>query len=785
MSARRGKHLSEKAIRTSQEANRTVLLRILVMLFALGILLFVPLVVRLYQIMVRDHDRYEGMAIDNQTRSTSVSASRGTIYDRNMNVLATSATVENVFLDPNEIETQEQDVGVIARGLSEILGVSEQFVRDQAADTKMRYKIIARKLEQDKANEVRAFINESGVKGIHLEPDTQRYYPNGPLMAHVLGFVRTDNVGAEGIEAYYNSYLEGTAGKIITAKGNYGSEMLYTYEKYYEATDGNSLVTTMDGTVQYYLQKHIEAAMEQYDVLNGAFGIVMDVNTGEILGMANYDNYDPNNFLEIYEERTTEKLQKQYDEMEELDHDTPEYEAAKQAYDDAVVAARLSQWRNRCVSDGYEPGSTFKTITLAAALEEGAVTLNDTFFCGGKAEIWGRTDPLECWYHAGHGQETTAQALQNSCNIAFADIAIKLGGQKFYDYMQRFGFMDKTGIDLPGEGYSVIHDISHFTNYQQYGYSTLTSDAFGQTFKITPIQLVRAVACLVNGGNLMEPYVISQVLDEHGDVISETQPTAIRQVISAETSAAMRSLIISVVEEGTGKNAKVVGYTIGGKTGTSEKIDVYNEWGGLVDDKIVSFIGVAFDETGAARYVCLIALDTPSTATGQYISGGVMAAPTVSDVFADILPYLGISASYSDSEINLVNYTMPNCSGLTVSAAADVLSDKHLTYRTVGDGETVTGQIPAAGNPVPGNSEVILYLGAEVPSGTITVPDFRGLTVEQAKARAAYVGLYLQSRGTTSAGHSVSVTSQDIEPGTEVARGTTITVKFTDASALD
>ena len=776
---------SKKAIRLTQEANRTVLLRILVAMVALGVVIFIPLGVRLYQIMIRDHDKYSGMAIDNQTRSTSVSASRGSIYDCNMNVLATSATVENVFLDPNEIETAGQDVGVIARGLSDILGVTEEFVRAQASDTKMRYKIITRKIEADKAAEVRQFIVDNSVTGIHLEPDTQRYYPNGALMAQALGFVRTDNVGAEGIEAYYDSYLEGTTGKIITAKGNYGSEMLYTYEKYYEATDGYSLVTTMDSTVQYYLQKHIEAAIEQYDVLNGAFGIVMDVNTGAVLAMANYDNYDPNNFLEIYEESTSEELQRQYDEMEELDHSSEEYAAAKDAYNDAVVAARLAQWRNRCISDGYEPGSTFKTVTLAAALEEGAVTLNDTFYCGGTVEIWGRLDPLECWNHNGHGQETTAQALQNSCNIAFAEIAILLGGEKFYNYMSRFGFLDKTGIDLPGEGYSVTHDYSHFTDYESYGYSTLTSVAFGQTFKITPIQLVRAISAIVNGGNLMEPYVVAQILDENGNVVEETQPTCIRQVISSETSANMRNLMISVVEEGTGGNAKVVGYTIGGKTGTSEKIDEFTEWGTLVDDKIVSFVGVAFDEDGAARYICLIALDTPSTATGQYISGGVMAAPTVGDVFTDILPYLGITASYAETEISQVNFTMPACKGLDLDAAADVLADKHLTYRVVGDGETVTGQIPAAGNPIPGNSEVILYMGADVPTGTVTVPDFRGLTIEQAYARASYVGLYIQARGSTGSGRSVTATSQDVEVGTEVARGTTITVKFTDASALD
>ena len=774
---------TKKEIRQTQEANRTVIVRILVAMVALGVLIFIPLSVRLYQIMVRDHDKYSGMAIDSQTRSQSVSASRGSIYDRNMNVLATSAMVETVFLDPYEIDQEKQDVGVIARGLSEILGVSEEFVRAQAAETNMRYKIIARKVEADEAAKVREFISEKKVTGIHFEEDTKRYYPNGALMAQTIGFVRSDNVGAEGIEAYYDDYLEGTTGKVITTKGNYGSEMLYTYEKTYEASDGYSLVTTLDSTVQYYLQKHIEAAIEQYRVLHGAFGIIMDVNSGEVLAMANYGNFDPNNFLEIYEETASEELQKQYDEMERLDHSSLEYEAAKKEYEAAVVAARLAQWRNRCISDGYEPGSTFKTVTLAAALEEGVITLNDTFFCGGTAEIWGREEPLECWNHVGHGLETTAQALQNSCNIAFADIGIRLGGEKFYKYALSFGLTEMTGIDLPGEAAGVFFDKSYLTEYESYGYSSLTSASFGQTFKVTPIQLVRAISAIVNGGYLMEPHVVSRVMDQNGNVVEDIQPSYVRQVISKETSAIMRNLIISVVEEGTGKNAKVVGYTIGGKTGTSEKIDEFNEWGGLVDDKIVSFAGIAFDENDEAKYICLVALDTPGP--GQYISGGVMAAPTVGDIFMDVLPYLGLNPNYTEDEIGLINFTMPNCKGMNLKDASEILAEKNLTYRVIGGGEKVTGQIPAAGSPVPGNSEVSLYMDADVPTGNIAVPDFHGLTVEQAKARAAYAGLYLQSRGTTSSSGSVSVSSQDIEPGTEVARGTTITVKFTDSSALD
>ena len=521
-------------------------------------------------------------------------------------------------------------------------------------------------------------------------------------------------------------------------------------------------------------------------MLNGAFGIIMDVNTGEVLGMASLGGYDPNQYLEIYDEDTAAALEEQYLQAQALPEGTQAREDAMAAYNAAVVTARLAQWRNRCVSDGYEPGSTFKSITLAAALEEGVVTLDDTFYCQGWTnDIVGRVDRLDCWKHTGHGMQTTAQTLANSCNIAFAEIGIRLGGEKFYEYAQLFGLMEKTGIDLPGEGTGYFFDKSLLTDFESYGYSSLTSGAFGQTFKVTPIQLVRAISAVVNGGYLLEPYVVSQVLDSDGEIVSETETTVLRQVISEETSATMRELLIGVVEEGTGGNARVVGYTIGGKTGTSEKIDVYDENGQQVDDKIVSFVGIAFDEAHEAKYICLVALDTPSTATGLYISGGVMAAPTARDILTDVLPYLGMTPNYADEEISQINVTMPNCIGLTESEAAKALQDKSLTYRVVGSGTEVTGQIPSEGSSLPGASEVILYMGEEVPTDKVEVPDFYGMTLSQANTAATNAGLYLQSKGSSSSTGTVSVTSQDIDAGDMVARGTTITVELTDHSAQD
>lgn len=776
------KKVNQKPGDASERANRTILGRTF-FLMVCGVLVFIPLIATLFKLMVLEHDKYEEMAINNQTRSTAITADRGMIYDRNMNILATATTVENVFIDPTELKLKEQDLTLIATGLSEILDVDSSFVIEQAADTTKRYKVIKRKIGGELAEQVRTFINENELEGIYLEPDTQRYYPYGTLCAQVLGFVSADNVGAEGIEAYYDSYLEGTGGKIITTKGNYGSEMLYTYEKYYDPSNGDSLVLTIDSTVQYYLEKNMQTAIEKYDVQNGAFGIVLDVNTGEVLAMANLGGYDPNNYLEIYDEKTAQQLEEQYQAALGFREGTTEYDDAIAAYNAAVVAARLRQWRNRAVSDGYEPGSTFKLITLASALEEQAVTLDSSFYCGGKADIPGRSQTLHCWKAAGHGQQNTEQALGNSCNIAFANIGLALGGENLYNYVRDFGLMERTGIDLPGEAVGYFYDEKLLSDNATYGTSYLTSASFGQTFKITPIQLVRAVSAVVNGGYLLEPYVVGEILDADGNVVQKNERTVIRPVISEETSATMRELMEYVVTDGTAGNAKVAGYRIGGKTGTSEKIDVFDENGQPVEDKIVSFIGVA--PINDPKYVVLVALDTPSTSTGIYISGGVMGAPTVRDVFADILPYLGVEPDYGDEEISKINVAVPDVKGMTESEAAATLKEKSLTYRVVGDGGTVTDMIPAANAEVPGNSEIVLYMGEEKPTDQVEVPNFVGMSVAQANQAAVNNGLYLQSKGTDQDTSAVSVTYQDIEAGTMVDRGTTITVEFTDHSAQD
>ena len=775
----------------SQRANRTILRRTLVLMVLFGVVVFIPLIVTLYNLMIRDHDYYEAQAIDNQTRYTSLSASRGQIFDRNMNVLASSKTVETVFIDPNEIAQEMAKpensnlLDHIARGLSEILDVSTDFVYKQAEDKAFRYKVIRRKIPEELADEVRSFVSENEIRGVYLETDAQRYYPYSSLAAQVMGFVSTDNVGSEGLEAYYDSYLQGTAGKVVTTKGNYGSEMLYTYEKYYDASDGDSLVTTIDQTVQHYLEKNLETAIEKYDIINGAFGIVMDVNSGQILAMANLGSYDPNNYQEIYDQELAGQLEEQYQDALLLDKDSDAYKEAMSAYNQAVAAERLRQWRNRCVSDGYEPGSTFKLVTLAAALDCGAVTENSTFYCGGHETFNDREQEVSCWKAAGHGMQTTMEALGHSCNIAFGHIGVNMTRKTFVEYFKAFGFLEKTGVDLPGEASGL------FWAEDKFSVANLISASFGQTFRVTPMEQVRAVAAIVNGGYLLKPYVVSQVLDSDGNVVKSNERTVLRQVISEETSATMRKMMEYVVTDGTAGSAKTPGYRVGGKTGTSEKIDTYDENGKPVEDKIVSFIGVApIDDP---KYVVLVALDTPNYVAGtsytphnQYISGGLMAAPTVRDVFLDILPYLGVEPDYSSDDIRGVNITLPDVIGMTEDEAAALLSGKSITYRTVGQGSTVSDQLPSPGAEVPGNSEIILYFGNAVKTTEqVEVPDFVGYGIADVDYLATNAGLYIQAKGTDHRDEYVTVAYQDIEPGTMVDRGTTITVEFTTGGASD
>ena len=749
----------------------------------LGIGAFLPAALQLYSLMVLNYDYYSQKALRNQTRTTLVTADRGTIYDRNMNILAMSVGVENVYLDPHELKQSQADMSLVSNTLGQILNLDPEWILEQARDTTKRYKQIAARVSEETAGKIRSFINGAQISGIHLEPNSQRYYPYGTLAAQVVGFTNASNTGSEGIEAAYNSYLEGTAGRVITTKGNNEMDMPFSYEKYVASIPGCSVVLTLDATVQACLEKQMQAAIDRYAVQNGAFGMVMNAKTGQILAMATLGSYDPNNYLEIGDASAAAQIEQLR--LSYLTHPegSQEYRDGLKAYQDALRVAQLKQWRNRCISDGYEPGSTFKVLTMAAALDSGAIDLNTGFHCAGAEQIPGRAQRLHCWRSTGHGSQQTPQALQNSCNLAFAHIALKLGGERFYSYIQNFGILEKTGLDLNGESKGVFFSKELVTNTDKWGTASLTSGSFGQTFKLTPLQLVRAIAAVVNGGYLMEPYMVSEVIDANGNTVLQQEPTAIRQVIREETSRTMRTLLESVVTEGTAKNASVAGFSIGGKTGTSEKIDVFDENGQRVLDKIVSFVGVApMDDP---EYIILVALDTPSRSTGIYISGGVMAAPTVGAVMADILPYLGVKQTFSEGDAAGQSLVMDDYSGKTPKEAQQAAKEQGLTVRLSGSGDTVTGQIPSAGQTVPGGSQILLYLGEPAPDTPVTVPDFYGMTRQQASDAAGALGLYILVCGNQEISTAVTVTAQNIPAGTSVSPGTTVKLEFTDTKAAD
>ena len=757
--------------------------RIYLVMLLFGVLAFLPVFWRLYDLMVKNYDRYAALALRNQTRTTTVTALRGEIYDRNMNILASNVHVENVYLDPHELKQSKADIPELSRVLGEILEKDPAWIEEQAKDIKKRYKQVGSRVEEKTAAKIRDYINSNSVSGIHLEPASRRTYPFGTLAAQVIGFTNAGGDGSEGVEASFNSYLTGKAGRVITTKGNNEMDMPFSYENYVSSRKGDSLILTLDATVQACLEKQLQAAVDRYAVQNGAFGLVMNAKTGEILAMATLGSYDPNNYLEIADEAAAEKLQQLQNAYSSQPEGSEEYESGKKSYEEALNAARLKQWRNRCLSDGYEPGSTFKVLTMAAALDCGAIDLHTSFHCTGSQQIPGRAQRLHCWRSAGHGAEQTPQALQNSCNIAFAHIALKLGGERFYEYIEKFGILEKTGIDLSGESKGIFFDKSLVTNTDKWGTASLTSGSFGQTFKITPLQLVRAIASVVNGGYLLEPYIVSEIVDADGNTVMKAEPTVTRQTISKETSDTMRELIRSVVTEGTAKNASVAGFSIGGKTGTSEKIDVFDANGQRVQDKIVSFVGIAPMED--PEYIVLTALDTPSRETGIYISGGVMAAPTVGAVMADILPYLGVQRSYAEGEPAGQEITVEDFSGLTAEEAERKLKKQGLIPEFSGIGERVTSQIPAPGQSIPGGSEVLLYLGEEPQTRSAAVPDFTGMNRQQAAQAAGELGLYLLITGNTEISPNVTVTAQDIPKDSVVPPGTTVTLHFTDTTARD
>lgn len=756
----------------ARQATRTVRSRTFWLMLVMGILLFVILFFQLYHLQITRHQEMQTRALDQQTRQTVVSAFRGTIYDRNGSQLAVSVSTETVFLSPKDLKEQldaeeerlaeiRQKNASLAEGetplseesqvhwtydslaasLSGILGVSQDTIRSCMDRTDSQYEVLAKKVDEDVADQIRQLINDTDVHGVYMVADAKRVYPYGSLASHVLGFVGTDNTGLYGLESRYDKYLQGQTGLVVTAKDERGNPLPYEYEQYFAAENGQDLVLTLDANVQYYLEKYVGEMADKYGAEHGATGIVMDVKTGGILGMVSYPTYDVNDAFTVQNDLFKKNLTDTSDQL-------------------------LKQWRNKALNDTYEPGSTFKILTMSAAMEEGLINMNTTYTCTGGIHVSDAT--IHCT--GTHGTQTLKEAAAHSCNPAFITFGLQLGNEKFYEYMNDFGLMNGTGVDLDGEATGVFASPENFTQLD------LACYAFGQNFNVTPLALIAAQAACVNGGYLHTPYLVEQIVDSDGNITYQHDNTPVRQVVSEETSAHVRECLEYVVSDGTGRNGQVKGYRVGGKTGTADK--------GQTGDLVVSF--VSFAPADDPQVIILVTMDTPSRSAGTSVSGGSMVAPVNSKIMADILPYLGIEPTYSTEELLGADTTVPYVIGSSVADAKSRMESRGFTCKVVGSGGTVTDQTPAGGAVIPGKSTVILYAGAEKPNTMYTVPQLVGKTAAEANVAATNAGLLVRFSGATqTTSGNIRVLSQSLEAGQQVPAGTVITVQLGDANMTD
>ena len=730
--------------------------RILFLMAVLGVLCFVGIFVRLVWMQVFRYDFYLEKALSQQTADKVLYPVRGTIYDAKGKPLAISASTEMVTLEAKKIDSEEQGL-LIAEGLSEILGLEYEEVLEKV-QKKASWAMLKRGVEKDEADAVRAFVKEHKLDSVYLSADSTRYYPYGSFLSHVLGFVGTDEQGLGGLESYYDDVLTGTEGRVVTSVSANGTELAEDYEIYYPAQDGNNLNLTIDVVLQQYLEKNLEIAYRDNNVAEHASGIVIDVKTGAILAMAGYPDFDPNEPFTITSQSVLDKLAAITD---------PEKLAEERS------KALYAQWRNNNISYTYSPGSTFKTITASAALEEGTLNTNSSFYCPGFKYVdnWGN---IRCWKHEGHGSENLFQAVQNSCNPAFMTIGEALGKENLQKYVEAFGLLDKTGIDLPGESLGMFNLN---TNIDLAVYS------FGQNFTVTPLQMISAIGAVANGGSLMKPYVVSDITDANGTVVKNFAPTVLRQVMSEKNSELMREILESVVTVGTGKNAYIAGYHVAGKTGTTEKIDkqnqIFQETGKEVELRIASFY--AFAPADDPQIAILILLDEPNV---DNIGGGTCVAPAVRRFMEEALPYLNVDPTYTEEELAVKDVTMPDITGMTIKQAEAAMKKAGISYRVVGSDTTVSAQLPAAGSVISNSSTAILYLGAPAQSNLVTVPDLAKKTPEAARAALERLGLYIHTTGAQFNDKSAVVYKQAQLAGEQVPYGSVVNVELSDPSQL-
>ena len=675
-------------------------------------------------------------AIEQQTMDSVVTSKRGIIYDRNGKVLAQSVSVQTVTASPAEVKKSKK-AAKTAKKLAELLNMDADEIEKKITRNSM-YEIVARKIDNSTAEKIR----KAGLKGIYLIEDSKRTYPYGSLASHVVGFVGTDNQGLAGTEMVYDKYLKGMPGRMISAKSASGTEMPYKYEKYINPENGSNLVLTIDEVIQHFVEEELKQAVADYDVENGAACIIMNAKTGEILAMATQPDFDLNQPFEL-----TEDMQKQ---LEGLSGDERKTEYNK-------LLNKL--WRNKAVVDGYEPGSTFKPFTGAMALEENLVGQNEHFLCTGAVHVGGHT--IHCWKTAGHGSLTFSEGFENSCNPVFMALGARVGAKNFYKYFKKFGFTETTGFDLPGEASGTFHSMDRFNDAE------IATSSFGQSFIVTPLQLITAYTAITNGGTMVRPHVAKELVDDDGNVIKSFDTQVIRQAISKETADTIRDILEGVVSNGTAKNAYIKGFRLGGKTGTSEKTPRGS------GKYIASFVG--FAPANDPEIIGLVMLDEPM---GGSHMGGQIAAPTFKEIFDEVLRYMGVEPQYTEEEAQTLDKTVPNVVGLEKSAIPKAFAESGLKYNIIGSGKAVVSQVPKGGATLPEGSTVALY--TEEDSQTeVTVPNVCSYTATDANILLTNAGLNMKVSGATDTGQGAAVVgSQSPEAGSRVKRGSVVTVEF-------
>ena len=734
-------------------ANTTLAHRCTAILSVLLILGFGCAVLRLTQLSVIDGKALAERAVEQQLNDTTINARRGTIYDAAGKVLAQSSTVWKIVFAPSNFKNDEQRE-ITAKGLAKILNLDEADLLKKAKE-KTHFVVLKRQIESGVREQVLKLIDEledeHGIKGvINLIEDYKRYYPYGDFASAVIGFTGSDDQGLSGLEYQYDDTLTGTPGRLVTAQNAHGTAMPFSYEQKMDAVDGDSLVLTLDETIQHIMEKYLEKGVEENKVYNRAVAIMMEVKTGAVLGMAVEGGFDLNKPFEVADKKAKAEIEA-----------LPEKERAA-----AENAALAKQWRNKAVSDTYYPGSVWKIITSSIALQEKLVNESSRFSCSGSYVPFEGARAISCHKHGGHGVQTFEQAIWNSCNPAFMQIGSLIGAERFWKYYQAFGFSEKTGIDLPGESEDIF-----FNADGSMGPMDLAVASFGQNFSITPIQLVTGICAVANGGDLMQPYLVKEIKNSEGETVKKIEPTVKRHVIDGDVSKKMCEILEENAVSGAAKNGYIPGYRIGGKTGTSEKLTDSNADG--MEDYISSFCG--FAPADDPQVALIVYFDTP---TGDNYYGAAVAAPVFAEIMAEVLPYLGVKTEYTEEELKTLDTTAQDYTGMALDKAQSTAQQDGFQTLVKGEGETVAAQIPAAGAKIPQGGTVVLYTdAAQAKENSVEVPDLTGLTVSEVNKAAAQNDLNISLSGAADDGTWIS-RSQNISPGTMVSPGTVITVTF-------